>query len=244
MKVSVIVSTYNRPQALRLVLESYLQQQGVAPGAWEIIVADDGSTEATGLLIREFQARSPISIKHVWQEDVGYRLAKIRNKAAAAARGAYLIFTDGDCMVPPHFIARHLKLAAAGCFVAGGRILVSQSYTKLIEEGADICFSQKTALGLMLAWQKGYINRFKSAVYLPFYPRLLKTRRWKGAIGCNLGIWREDFIAVNGCDESFQGWGFEDSDLVVRLFHYGIKRKDGRFASYVFHLWHAENDRS
>jgi predicted glycosyltransferase involved in capsule biosynthesis len=51
-------------------------------------------------------------------------------------------------------------------------------------------------------------------------------------------------LAVNGFDENFAGWGYEDSDLVIRLIHAGIKRKEGRFAVPVLHLWHKQNDRS
>ncbi len=244
MKATVIITTYNRSEALRLVLASYLQQRNIAPDCWEIIVADDGSTAETAKLVSEFQARSPIPITHIWQEDAGFQAAKIRNKAVAAARGAYLIFTDGDCMAPPHFVVRHLSLARRGYLVPGNRILISKEYTAEIEANHDIGLSQKSPWALRVDYQKGHVNRVHAAWYLPFYPRYLQPQRWRGAKTCNLGVWREDFIAVNGFDETFQGWGFEDSDLVVRLFHHGIKRKDGRFASYVFHLWHAENDRS
>ena len=243
MKISVIISTYNRPQALKPVLESYLHQQHVHDQDWEIIIADDGSSSSTQELIKVFQARAPIAIQHIWQEDHGFQLAKIRNKAAAAARGTYLVFTDGDCMVPPHFVARHLRLAEPNYIVTGSRILLSPKYTEYIEGNSDISLSQKSPLALIYHRLQGHINRFYTTFYLPYPRRLTVNNRWQGAKGCNLALWRQDLIAINGFDEAFCGWGFEDSDLIIRLFQHGVKRKDGRFASYVFHLWHQENAR-
>ena len=91
----------------------------------------------------------------------------------------------------------------------------------------------------------GKINRLLPACRLPLGP-LRKRRRndWEGAKTCNFGIARHDLDRVDGFDASYVGWGFEDSDLAVRLFHAGVQRKDGRFATGVLHLWHPQSDRS
>jgi hypothetical protein len=67
---------------------------------------------------------------------------------------------------------------------------------------------------------------------------------WQGARSCNLAIWRSDLDRVDGFDADYSGWGKEDSDIIVRLLHAGIRRKDGLFATGVIHLWHGEADRS
>src|ERR1700730_11552217 len=128
--ISVIVTTYNWPAALERVLIALSHQSDQV--AFEVIVADDGSTKETADLIGHLQKSLPYDLQHCWQPDIGFRAAKIRNQAAALARGQYLIFIDGDCIPPSSFIARHQQLAQRGCFVVGNRILLSPGYTEQI----------------------------------------------------------------------------------------------------------------
>ena len=126
ISISVIVTTYERPKALNAVLQS-LSLQTILPA--EIIIADDGSREKTRLLIKSWQSKISCSLIHVWQEDNGFRAARIRNLAAMSAKGSYLIFLDGDCLVFPDFISQHLYLAEANYMVMGSRILCSPTFT-------------------------------------------------------------------------------------------------------------------
>lgn len=238
--ISVIVTTYNQPEMLSAVLSS-LAEQSVKN--FEVIVADDGSSLKTTELIHAWQNRNLINIQHVWQEDQGFRAAKIRNKAVAASCGDYLIFIDGDCVCRPDFIKRHQQLIEEGFFVAGNRILCTQKFSKTIMARPDII---KKSLWYWL-WQRccGRINRFSALFYLPFASlRSRKPNKWRGAKTCNLGLAASDFREVNGFDEQFEGWGYEDSDLVIRLLHAGVRRKSGRYATTVLHLWHPENNRA
>lgn len=239
--ISVIVTTYNRPQALAACLLSLLDQQD---RQFEVIVADDGSGTATQQLIADLIEAGPIPIRHVWHEDRGFRAGTIRNKAAAASRGDYLLFMDGDCVALPDFIRRHRQLAETGYFVPGNRLLLSESYTEQV-------LRQKTPLHrqsfgfFLVQWLRRRINRLLPLLYLPLNRwRYQQPQNWQKAMTCNLAVWKNDFLAVNGFDEAFEGWGYEDSDLVMRLIHHGIKRKEGRFAVPVLHLWHHHNDRS
>ncbi|MDD4914324.1 MAG: glycosyltransferase family 2 protein [Methylococcales bacterium] len=239
--ISVIVTTYNWPQALAACLRSLLAQ---TDRNFEIIVADDGSGQATGQLIAEFMSAGNITMRHMFHEDQGFRAGAIRNKAAAVATGDYLLFVDGDCVVFPHFIARHRQLAEAGHFVPGNRILLNRIYTTQVLE-QQIALHRASIAYFIAQRLKGNINRLLPLAYLPAAGlRHLHPRRWQKAMTCNLGVWKQDFLAINGFDEQFQGWGFEDSDLVIRLIHHGVKRKEGRFAVPVLHLWHPQNDRS
>ena len=122
--ISVVVTTYNWPEALAACLQGLLAQED---RHFEILVADDGSGEATGQLIRLFAAASPIPIRHVFHEDQGFRAGAIRNRAAAVSGGDYLLFLDGDCVVFPHFLGRHRRLAEQGYFVPGNRVLLSEA---------------------------------------------------------------------------------------------------------------------
>ena len=210
---------------------------------FEIIVADDGSRSDTAELISDYAKKSPIPIKHIYHEDKGFRAAEIRNKAVMSCIGDYLIFLDGDCIALPNFISRHKKLAQYTYFVPGNRILCNQAFTQKIIDQRQ--FIHRTSLLTLVIWRlQKKINRLLPLIYLPFHQlRLMRPNYWGGAMTCNLAIWKQDFYAVNGFDECFYGWGYEDSDLVIRLIHYGVKRKEGRFALPVFHLWHQQNDR-
>ncbi len=239
--VSVVVTTYNWPLALERVLWGLLQQDYPR---MEVIIADDGSRDDTAAVINSFREKMRCALVHCWQPDDGFRAAMCRNKAVAKAKGDYIIFLDGDCVPPQHFVSRHAKLAQKGWFVAGTRVLLNADFTKyVLEHSVNI---EKWQHGRwLLAGLQRKSNRFMPTSYLAFGKcRQLRPDKWQGAKTCNLAIWKEDYIAVNGLDENFVGWGFEDSDLVIRLMRYGIKRKWGKYATEVFHLWHAENSRN
>jgi glycosyltransferase involved in cell wall biosynthesis len=239
MLLSVIVTTYNWPQALNLVLQALQAQTDTN---FEIIIADDGSGSATKKLITTAQATSKVPIQHVWQEDLGFRAARCRNQAILHAKGEYIIFLDGDCVVLPDFVANHRTLAEAGYFVAGNRVLLSPAYTDLVVT-QQLPIFRFSLSKLWACWRKNYLNRFLPLISLPWWPRKLHPNKWQGAKGCNLAAFKTDLLSVNGWDESFTGWGYEDSDLVVRLINSGVKRKEGRFKVPVLHLWHKENPR-
>jgi glycosyltransferase involved in cell wall biosynthesis len=241
MRIAVIVPTYNRPDALAAVLEGYAAQDD---RDFELIVADDGSKPDTRAAVEAFQQRAPFPVKHVWQEDKGFRLAAVRNRAVAATGADYILFTDGDCIPPPWFVAAHRRLAERGHFLSGNRILLSESFTRELLE-AKLPVQRWGAWQWLGARLRGRINRWMPLLQLPDGPYRKRARQhWEGVKTCNMSIWRDDLVKVNGVDESFSGWGLEDSDLVVRLYRAGVRHKSARFAAPVFHLWHRENDRS
>ncbi len=238
--ISVVITTYNRPDALRTVVEACFTQQD---NNFEIIIADDGSTANTQETVEALKLRSPVPLLHVWQPDDGFRAAMARNRGTLAARGDYVIFLDGDCIPRPDFIAQHRKLARPGYLVSGSRILMSEQLTAQILGGqVDL---RRASLPQMLGYRlQGHLN--KTAQLLLRWPDMGRERKrfsWRRIKSCNLGVWRADLEKVDGFDESFTGWGHEDSDLVVRLFNAGVLRKDGAFATEVFHLWHREAQR-
>jgi len=238
--LSVAVTTYNRPDALRAVLEGLAAQ---ADRGFEVIVADDGSRDDTRTLVEQASAAFPVPLAHVWQEDKGFRAGAARNRAAERARGDYLVFLDGDCIPRPDFIARHRSLAERGWMVAGNRVLLSEAFTtRALRERLPL--HAWSARQWSDARGSGDINRTLPLAQLPLGPlRKIAASRWQRVRTCNLGVWTEDFRRVRGFDETFEGWGFEDSDLAVRLLNAGVRRKEGAFATGVLHLWHRENDR-
>ncbi|MGH6665235.1 MAG: glycosyltransferase family 2 protein [Pseudolabrys sp.] len=238
--LSVIVTTYNREDALDAVLHSLA---GQSDADFEVIVADDGSGLATAELIKRWQAKFGHRLEHVWHADRGFRAAESRNRAILASRGAYCVFLDGDCIVRPDFVATHRRLAAPAWFVTGNRILLSPSLTakvlqeKLTPETWRFADWMRERMG-------GGVNRLSALLWLPLGPlRRLRQRAWQGARSANLAVWRSDLDRIDGFDAEYVGWGKEDSDIIVRLLRAGVRRKDGVFATGVLHLWHPETDR-
>ena len=239
--ISVIVTTYDREDALDAVLRSLSRQRD---RAFEVVIADDGSGPATAVVIEQWQPRLGVPLTHVWQEHRDFRAGEARNRAIRKSRGAYCIFLDGDCLVRPDFVAVQRQLAEPGHFVTGNRALLTERLT------ADVLTQRlEPENWTTLAWigQRfgGGLNRLAPMFRLPLGPlRKLRPQAWQGARSCNLAVWRSDLDRVDGFDASFSGWGKEDSDLLVRLLHAGVRRKDGAFATGVLHLWHPAADRA
>ena len=240
--ISVLLATYNWPQALKLCLESLATQ---TDQNFEIIIADDGSTESTKQVIDSFQGSHPAAIKHLWQEDHGFRKTKILNQAIAAAHGNYLVFLDGDCIVQPDFVSRHRELAQKGYLVTGSRILLNQSLTHELLSWSQWSF-QKFCTGLLGKRLSSGINKY--------WPLKIKLGNgswrdyqkfvWRRIKGCNMACWKADAEAINGFDETMTGWGHEDADFIFRLQHHGIRRKSGSWSTEVLHLFHKIHDQS
>ncbi len=239
MLISVIISTYNKPQFLNKVIEG-LQFQ--SDQNFEIVIADDGSDSSTRDLIKLWQERSIVPVTHAWQEDLGFRVSESRNNAVRRSKGDYFVFIDGDCIPRHHFIAHHHQLAEKNYVVAGNRCLLSARLTKsIVENNLPINFSLFNLLRLRLS---GDLNRLDALLTLPPTAkfRYRHPKKWQRLRGCNIGISRGDFEKVNGFDSSFVGWGFEDSDLAARLINAGVKIKSGTFSTALLHLYHQESD--
>ncbi|PCJ60514.1 MAG: glycosyl transferase [Planctomycetota bacterium] len=229
MKSSLIISTYNWPEALTLVLKSAMNQSALPD---EIIIADDGSTKETKLLIQDFFADISLPIYHIWHEDNGFRKAAILNKAIEKAQYDYIIQVDGDCIMHPHFIKDHLASAQLGTYLFGARVNIQQSKLEALFQKQLVEFS---------FFDRGIKKRFRS-VYLPFLNRLDKRKHNVSPKfrGCNCSYWRQDAININGYNEDFKGWGREDSEFIIRLHNNGILGKRLKFNGIVHHIFHPE----
>ncbi|WP_246149917.1 glycosyltransferase family 2 protein [Arenimonas fontis] len=230
MKTSLIVTTYNWPRALGRVLDSIAGQTRLPD---EVIVADDGSGPDTAALLKARAARFPTALRHVWQEDQGFRAGRARNLAIAASRGDYLLLIDGDMVLHPDFVADHLAFATPGCFVQGSRVLTGPTTGARLLADPELRPSP---------WLPG-LDRRRNALRLPWLARRLFARRPRPPRAiktCNQGWWREDLLRLNGFDERMQGWGREDMELAWRAHHAGIHCRHLRFAALAWHLHHPE----
>lgn len=236
MTCALLISTYNWPIALTCCLRS-IKMQSELPE--EIIVCDDGSGPETRNVIEEFKKEFDIPLIHVWQEDNGFQLAKIRNKGFAASRSDYLIQIDGDLILHPHFISDHKNFAKQNYFTTGSRVLLSETTTgNLLNETngkANIdSFNDKNLFnGLRIPFLQDFLSeRYKTKGKHKYYVK-----------GCNMAFWKSDIEKVNGYNESFKGWGKEDSEIAIRLINAGIKKRFLKFGGICYHLYHKEASR-
>jgi len=227
MRVAFLVSTYNWPEALELVLES-LRVQSSLPD--EILIADDGSKTETKELISKYQETFPVTIKHIWHEDDGFRRTVILNKAIAHSTCEYIVQTDGDCILHKDFIKDHRKGAKQGLFLFGSRVNILEPFVNELFHGKHIHF------GL---FSRGIKNRTRN-IRLPLLMKMYQPSSELSSKlrGCNLSFWKADFLKVNGYNEAMTGWGREDSELVVRLLNTGIQGKRLRYGGIIYHIWH------
>ncbi|MFM7413132.1 MAG: glycosyltransferase [Planctomycetota bacterium] len=229
--VSILVTTYRRPRHLGLALESIARQR-LDTTTIEVVVSDDGSDDETAEVVSRFAARSGIATRFVSQPHDGFRLARARNAAARLARGSYLVFLDGDCMIPPHHVASHVARRRPGTALLGycARLTEPASRTLCPEELAAVDLD-----GLVPSAERRLLGRrhrkawWRTALRHPTKPRLA---------GGDFGVWRDDFVAVNGFDEQFVGWGQEDDDLGLRLRAAGVRLESILDQTRSLHVWH------
>jgi GT2 family glycosyltransferase len=235
--ISLVITTYNRSDALLAVLHGLARQ---TDRNFDVVVADDGSRPEHCDALRQSAVARELGVVHVWHPDTGFTASRVRNRGVAAARGAYIVFMDGDCVPEVDFVARHKQLAQAGNFVNGSRVLLSPELTADVVAGREeIC--GRGALYWIGQRLRGRCSKLTHLLRLPDGPSRVRAGfYWKGIRSCNMGVWRSDYEKVDGFDESFVGWGHEDADFVLRLHHAGVARKNGYCATEVFHLWHRE----
>jgi len=233
-KISLIVATYNWPKALKLCLAS-IAAQSVLPD--EVIIADDGSSEETEQLIQRMRTLIPVPVIHIWQEDKGFRLAKIRNKAIAQASCEYIIQIDGDLILHQHFVRDHMEVCEPGRFVTGSRAMVDRSLSaRLLDAKGQ----------LVSPLQPGVSNKL-NALRIRAFRNLLASRYHNDNMGklrgCNMAFWKKDLISVNGYNEAFEGWGKEDNEIAYRLANASITKRALKFGGVAYHLHHKEQCR-
>jgi glycosyltransferase involved in cell wall biosynthesis len=239
--ISVLIATFNRPEALKLCLQGLLDQ---TDNNFEVLVADDGSGEETAQLIQTFAKNLKFNLNHIWQPNLGFRKEKVVNKAIAASIGEYLIFLDGDCLVQPDFVSSHRRLSQPSVMVTGSRVLLEKKLTRRLCDGGQWSYSDFRSQSYR-NWLQGEINKI-----LPLWIKLPDSRTrlytkfvWRRIKGCNMSAWRQDVLNINGFDEEMVGWGHQDADFVFRLFRSKVNRKSGAWATEVFHLWHPSASR-
>jgi len=229
--VSVLITTYRRPRHLALALESLaLQECGTA--SLEVVVSDDGSDDETPGVVRSFAAAAPFAVRFTSEPHDGFRLARARNRAARLATGRYLLFLDGDCVVPRHHVAAHLDRRRRGTALLGYCARLPATTGRLLVPG-NLAATDLAAL-VPTAERQSLARRRRRAWWHAITRHPTKPR----LAGGDFGVWRDDFERVNGFDERFVGWGQEDDDLGLRLRASGVRLETILGRTHSFHVWH------
>jgi len=234
-KVALILSTYNQPEHLDCCLAALKFQRFKE---FELIIADDGSGDATRSVIDRHDGGLNMPIRHLWQQDIGFRKTRILNQAIVASEADYLIFMDGDCVAHPDFIGEHVKTAKQRYYLNGAMIRLSGRLTKLVNAG--VISSGEAFNSKWLTRNDGRWNRRYLKLSLGY-----RTRRWLNVhsrtklawLGANSSCFREDALAVNGFDNRFR-YGLEDRDFGYRLENYGLSPATVRWTANLLHLDH------
>jgi glycosyltransferase involved in cell wall biosynthesis len=229
--VALIVNSFQKPRHLALVLASIAAQTGV-DGRFEVIISDDGSTDSTAALVSDFAAQAGVPVRFTSQPHDGFRLARTRNAGARLTESDYLLFLDGDCILPRDHVAAYLERRRSGRALLGYCARLPEDTSARLDT-ATIAATDLPALA-PASERRLLTQRFRkawwhAAIRHPSKPRLA---------GGNCGMWRRDFEAVNGCDERFVGWGQEDDDLGLRLRAAGVRLESILDRTWSLHVWH------
>jgi glycosyltransferase involved in cell wall biosynthesis len=241
LKTAVILSTYNSPRRLALTIAGYSIQ---SEKHFNIIVADDGSNDETRRCIEDLRRRFGLSIEHVWQEDQGFRKCRILNRCVLATEADYLVFSDGDCIPRPDFLATHLHHARPDVFLSGGCFRLSAAISDRLTEEDVLAGRATDPRWLKRAGMKFGFKRLKllgPGFAGRFFDRFLLTSlTWNGN---NSSTWRQAILRVNGFDERM-GYYAEDREMGERLINVGVLPRRVRCSAVLAHLEHGREYRN
>ena len=240
---TVIASFYNKINYLKLVLAGFERQ---TIKNFEVIIADDGSSEDIVKEIESISESYSFHIKHIWQEDKGFRKNRILNQAILAANSNYLIFIDADCIPHSRFVEEHIKNKSQGVSLTGRRVNLSEKITtQLTAEKVKEGFPENRTSLLISDGLFGKSYDVEKGFYLGnSFLRNYFNKKQRGLLGCNFSIHKADILKINGFDERYEAPSIgEDSDVQYRLELIGIKIKSLNNIAVQYHLYHKMQER-
>lgn len=231
IEAAIIVCTYQRPRNLKSCLISIAAQTGV-DGQFELVVADDGSNDETADLVSEFQRRVDFPVRFTAHEHDGFHPARCRNEGVLASNAPYLLFLDGDCVIPRDHVRNHLAQRRPTTVCGGDCFRLTEEQSDRVAGGVDGREELERLVPLRERWR---VTRNHLDAKLNW---LLRNPSKPKLFAGNIGMWRRDLELVNGFDQKFLHWGGEDDDLRMRLIQAGLTIRSIRDRAHTFHLWH------
>jgi glycosyltransferase involved in cell wall biosynthesis len=234
-EIALIISTYQRPRHLQRALWSVAAQKNVA-GKMEVVVCDDGSADETKEVVETFARSVDFSVRFVTHPHVTFQLSRCRNEGARVSTAPYLLFLDGDCLLPPDHVAIQLARRRPKVTRAGTFIRLDQAASERIDE-------QAIRSGTFVRWapadeMRKMRNKGRRSIVYEWLRHPTKPR----LVGNNIAVWRSDYERINGFDENFEGWGWEDDDFGVRLRRAGVRLRSILAWTVIYHMWHPTHE--
>ena len=230
-EIALLVSTFQRPGHLRRSLLSIAAQRAV-DGLMEVVVTDDGSEDETPQVVADFARAAPFPVRMTTHPHTTFRLSRCRNEGVVASSAPYLLFLDGDCVLPRDHVRIHLDRRRPGVVMACDSVRLDEATSARVTE-------ETIRRGGFEGWgSPEELRRLRKLDRRSRLYRLFRHPTKPKLIGNNVGIWRADFERVNGYDENFQGWGCEDDDLRLRLREAGVVIESILRWTRSLHLWH------
>jgi GT2 family glycosyltransferase len=236
--IEVIMAAYNNVQDMGLVLKGYLNQKDKD---FSICIADDGSKNAVKALVDEYD-KLGLNIRHIWQEDQGFRKAKIVNEAISTSKSKYIILTDNDCIPSTYFIEDYRDILSEGTIIIGRRVDMYTAASDDLRCGRVSLRKLESPSWLIINSLKNHLKRPEMGIRFPHFILKIWNKKERGAIGANMAVSRQALMEVNGFDNDYKGYGMEDTDLVWRLNKAGYTNKTMLGRCALFHLYHLEKE--
>lgn len=235
MKISVIIAIYDKYDYLYCVLKSLNLQ---TYSNFEVIIAEDCEKKEILKKLEQWRKEFPFTIKHVSQEDIGFRKTKILNKALMISEGKGILIVDGDCLLHKKYIENYVKYFNKGYDVVfGRRCELSQKITNKI-----LSLKGNYKIKLWDLWFP-YSKAWTEAIYFPLFQNI-KKRKLR-LLGSNMGFTKEIIFKINGFNEKYTGAGIgEDTDLQWRFLRINASYKASKNTLLQYHLYHGRENRN
>jgi len=238
IRATIIIAFYRNIQFLRLVLAGFARQ---SMKDFEIVIADDGSPAKEISEVQSVMDCSRHRIRHIWQEDRGFRKNRILNQAILLADAEYLVFIDGDCVPHSEFVREHYENRQPKVCLAGRRVDLSEMITaKLTEENIREGYLEKHLAELLFDSLLLKSRNVEKGIYIkPGFLRRIINKKKRGLVGCNFSLHKNDLLSINGFDERYEEPGIgEDYDIQLRLGKNNIALKSVSNVAIQYHLYH------
>ena len=236
MKISVIVPVYNRLEHLRALFLCLLRQKKQAD---ELIITDDGSSQKVLDFIGDLIPEAKFKVKHIYQEDKGFRKTRALNNAVRNSSGDLLIFCDQDLIFGEEYVETIAGNIKENIFLMGRAHTLKREEKDFVLENIEKINSYEEIVKNL---PDSYIPTIKKMLNEDKRRRLLKTfklaKRGIKLVGMSYALMKNAYIKVNGYDENYIGWGQEDDDFGSRLTVAGINGKELVTKNIQLHLWH------
>lgn len=240
---TLIISVYDKRKELELVLKALTIQ---SLKNFEVIIAEDGRNPQIREAVDDWKSETQFKLKHLTQDDIGFRKNKILNEAIRSSESDYIVFIDGDCIPHPVFMEAHVLNKVENTVLCGRRVNLTKSISDKLtaEKILNHSYSKIKLCDVIFSSLNRSKNEFNFNIEEGILVKNLKLRKLfmnddEHILGCNFSLHKSLMEKINGFDENYEGPGLgEDSDIEYRMRLLGVKFKSVRNLAIQYHMYH------